>query len=287
VAQRLDELLDYANTTDSNGDYLYAGGQSRTKPFSLGNNVTHYAGDDQARLLQVGPERKVVTADNGIDVFMRIRDGNGDFNVSAAAGNTGTGVISNGSVKDHGLLTGDSYAIQFTSATTYDVVNTGSGAAVISGATYVPDDSILFDGMEVSINGTPAAGDSFAIAPSANQDLFATVRDFMQALQSNPANPAEQAKFRQDMNNVMSNLDQALDHLLARRSEVGTRLSYIDSSREENSAIQFQMDKTLAEIEGLDLAEAISQLQYQMTAMQALQQTFSRMEGLSLFNYLR
>jgi len=286
IEQQLSELIDYANTIDSNGDYLFAGNNGDTQPFS-GNNPVSYAGDDGMQTVQIGPGRTVTTSHSGMDVFQRIRNGNGKFNVSAAAGNTGTAIISQGSVTDNALFQQNDYSIQFTSATTYDVVDNTTGSTLVTGATYTADAQIQFAGLQVSISGTPATGDNFQIKPSTNQDLFQTVNNFIDILKNPPANDAEKAQRRQKMNAFMSDLDQTFEHINSSRSEVGTRLKYIDSSREENSAIKFQVDKTIAELEDLDYAEAISRLQFQMTTLEAIQRTFSRLEGMSLFNYLR
>lgn len=286
VEQQLSELIDYANTLDSNGDYLFAGNNGDTQPFS-GNNPVSYAGDDGAQTVQIGPGRTVTTSHSGVDVFQRIRNGNGNFNVSAGAGNTGTAIMSQGSVTDNTLFQKHDYSIQFTSPTTYDVIDNTTATTLVTGATYTADAQIQFAGLQVSISGTPATGDNFQVKPSANQDLFQTVNNFIDILKNPPANDAEKAQRRQKMNAFMSDLDQTFEHVNANRSEVGTRLSYIDSSREENSAIKFQVDKTIAELEDLDYAEAISRLQFQMTTLEAIQRTFSRLESMSLFNYLR
>lgn len=286
VEQQLSELIDYANTLDSNGDYLFAGNNGNTQPFS-GNNPVSYAGDDGVQTVQIGPGRTVTTSHSGMDVFQRIRNGNGNFNVSAATGNTGTGIVAQGSVTDNALFQKHDYSIQFTSATTYDVIDNTTATTLVTGATYTADAQIQFAGLQVSISGTLATGDNFQIKPSANQDLFQTVNNFIDILKNPPANDAEKAQRRQKMNAFMSDLDQTFEHINSSRSEVGTRLSYIDSSREENSAIKFQMDKTIAELEDLDYAEAISRLQFQMTTLEAIQRTFSRLESMSLFNFLR
>jgi flagellar hook-associated protein 3 FlgL len=46
------------------------------------------------------------------------------------------------------------------------------------------------------------------------------------------------------------------------------------------------MERTLSQIQDLDYAEAISTMTLQMTGLQAAQQSFSRVQGLSLLNYI-
>jgi len=44
--------------------------------------------------------------------------------------------------------------------------------------------------------------------------------------------------------------------------------------------------KALSSIEDLDFAEAVSRLNLQLTGLQAAQQSFARIQNLSLFNFL-
>ena len=114
------QLLGLANSTDGNGQYMFSGYKGSTQPFSETSpgNVA-YNGDQGQRLMQISPSRQIAVSDAGSDVFMQIKNGNGTFVTAAAAGNTGTGLISAGSATT--TYDGNSYQISFTSATTYDV----------------------------------------------------------------------------------------------------------------------------------------------------------------------
>lgn len=91
LKQRLASLVDLANTQDGTGLYIFSGFQSSTKPFAvdagatppytLGVGTTHvaYAGDGGQEQLQVSASRVVATSENGIDVFMRVRDDAGNI----------------------------------------------------------------------------------------------------------------------------------------------------------------------------------------------------------------
>lgn len=119
-----------------------------------------------------------------------------------------------------------------------------------------------------------------------NQDLFTTVSQFIDALESSPGTPAEKEAMQQSINDTIANLDSGLDHINTVRARVGTRLNSVDSSREENSNIKLQIERTRSEVEDIDIAEAITSLQTQANSLEILQKTFSRIEGLSMFNYL-
>jgi flagellar hook-associated protein 3 FlgL len=69
------------------------------------------------------------------------------------------------------------------------------------------------------------------------------------------------------------------------KTQVGSRLSAIDSQGDSNGAFALTVQSTLGELEDLDYAEALSRLSLQMTTLEAAQQTFIRTQQLSLFNF--
>lgn len=285
VSLRLDELYDLANTKDSNGDYLFAGSNSQTRPFTRSVPVT-YSGSDDAPQTTVGLGRKLTMADSGADVFMRIRSGNGDFSVSASDTNTGTGLVSTGSVVDSSAYDSTPYRIQFTSDSQFDVIDINTGTALQTGVDYNSRSKIEFAGISTNIIGAPKAGDSFDIVPSRQQDVFSTIAKLSAALTSSPSTGAERARFQQKLNETLQNIDNSLDHLNTTRAKVGNRLNSIDSSREENASISLQLETMRAGIEDADIADSVTRLQNKATSLEILQKTFVRVEGLNLFNYM-
>ena len=285
VKLQLDELYTLANSRDSFGNFLFGGSNNQTGPFAKGDPVV-YNGKDDSTDLTIGLGRKVKTGDSGIDVFMRIRNGNGTFSTAPDAANTGSGVISQGAITDHSQFDGSTYRLQFTSATTYDILNDTTGGTVSTGNTLSAGDPIEFNGMRTTINGSPASGDSFVMEPSQYQDLFSTVSRFVNAIDQNPTTAAESAKLTQAVNDTIVNLDVSLDHINTVRAGVGARLNSIDSSREQNSNVQLQIERILSDVEDIDIAEAVTNLQTQANTLEILQKSFSRIEGLSLFNFM-
>ncbi|MCU7906855.1 MAG: flagellar hook-associated protein FlgL [Candidatus Thiodiazotropha sp. (ex Epidulcina cf. delphinae)] len=73
-----DALMGLANTRDSNGEYIFAGYDADSIPFSNPTDgVFAYGGDMGARTLQISATRQVQDRDNGFDVFMDIDTGTG------------------------------------------------------------------------------------------------------------------------------------------------------------------------------------------------------------------
>ncbi|MFQ3199519.1 MAG: flagellar hook-associated protein 3 FlgL [Zhongshania sp.] len=284
MRHQLDSLLSYANTKDSSGHFIFAGYQESSAPFSKTANGYIYNGDDGQRELQIGPSRRMADGDPGSDVYMGIFNGNGQFIASAATANAGTGVIGAGSVADVPAFNRDNITIRFSSDTQYDLVD-DSGAIIDSGD-YLDGGDIRVAGMSVNIEGQPAAGDEFTLGPSRRQDLFSMVESLTVSLETERNNPAERATQHNQINTALSGLDQALDHLIQKQSNIGARMVSLQFQVDINEGAALQIAESLGVINELDYAEAISRFSQQQTALQVAQQAFAKTQGLSLFNYL-
>lgn len=287
VEQRLNELLDFANTKDANGDFLFAGFRAQTRPFQRAAGGFVYNGDQGVRELQVSATRRVAAGDSGDDIFMRVPGGNGSFAVSAQGANTGTGVMSPGSITDPTAYTHHAYSVRFTSDTTYDVIDENLGAPVATAQTYQPGAGIRFDGIEVSIDGAPLSGDRFDIAPRPVQSVFETLQRFVDTMSVNPSGGAEEAQHTQAMNDIIDSLDRGLSHVLEVRTTVGARLTALESVELEAENLSFELQRARSQLEDVDIESAISLLQREINVLEISQATFVRLSDLSLFNFLR
>ncbi len=284
----LGQLVTMANTRDANGEHIFAGYSGATQPFSQSaSGSVAYSGDAGSRFLQIGATRQVATGDSGQDVFRAIRNGNGTFQVNSASGNSGTGIIDSGSVTDPASYVANNFRIQFTSTTTYDIINDTTSTTVASGQSYTSGAAIGFNGLQVTITGQPSATDSFTVKPSTNQDLFATALSLTTALESGAVGGTGLAQFHNAMNRFLTDTDQAQNHLLDFRARIGARLSAIDSQKDINDGFSLQLTQSVSQLHDLDYASAIATLNTQLTALEAAQQVFARIQGLSLFNFLR
>ena len=288
--QILDELLSLSNTVDSNGDYLFAGHQGNVQPFSRNTaGGFDYNGDDGTRLIQVGPSRQIQDSDSGTAVFRAIRNGNGTFTTADGAANTGTGIIDAGTVV--GSFVPDTYTITFTQALptdpiTYQVDGAACGNVIAAGTPYQEGAAINFNGVNTNITGTPANGDTFTVTPSANQDVFTTVQNLITAFEAGASDDVTRTQLHNAVNRTLVDLDQAQENVLNIRASIGTRLNAIDSQQSNNDDLLLQVQETLSTINDLDYAEAVSRLNLQLTGLQAAQQAFTRVQNLSLFNFI-
>ncbi|MCP1675614.1 flagellar hook-associated protein 3 FlgL [Natronocella acetinitrilica] len=290
IRQLQDQLVQLANTQDGTGEFIFAGSNTRTRPFALGDGDVNYTGDQTQRLVQAGPSRQLATNHTGFETFMRIREGNGEFTTAAAPGNGGTAVIDGGRILDRTVAFDGPYTIAFTEQAngelTYTVSNAGGN--LVEDAPYNRGDAIVFDGREVAISGTPVDGDSFEVAPAGFNSLFGMLDDLAAALEASGSNETsvDRSRFLNAGNSALGNLDQALDNILNIRSEVGARLNAVDGERRANESSLLDLREAKSNIEDVDYAKAISELNLRQVGLQAAQQSYVRIQGLSLFNFL-
>jgi len=285
ITERLGELYEAANTRDASGDYLFGGSRTSTRPFDRGD-PTVFNGDTVPRELPIGSTRRISTGDSGADAFMNVPSGNGRFAVEADSANTGGGVIAAGSVTDPTAFREANYRIEFTSPTTFDVIDADANTTLLAAQSFADGASIVFEGISTSVSGSPAAGDVFHVSPSVSQDLFGTVARLEKLLATPVTTPVDQTRLRQGIDTAIVEIDNALDTINAVRGRVGARLQAIDSARDENEGIVLQLERTATELEDVDIADAVTRLESRAFALEALQKSWMRVENLSLFNYL-
>jgi len=289
LRSQIDSLMGLANSRDGAGGYLFSGYQDQSQPFVRTSSGVAYQGDQGGRALQVSAQRAMDIGMNGASVFEGARAGNGTFMVTASSANTGGGIADAGQVVDPAALTGHTYQVSFhgaPGAITYDVVDTTASATVVTGAAYTAGMAIRFDGLQFSMSGTPAVNDSVDVAPSPRQSLFKTLDDLAATLESSGAGTLGAATFHSRRLSSLASIDQALNQVLGARTAAGARLGELDALGTQNSTQQLGYEAELADLTGLDYNAAVSTLAQQQASLQAAQQSYLRVTGLSLFNYL-
>ena len=283
----VDELLQLSNTKNASGEYIFSGYNSRTPAFAKSGNGYVYQGDQGQRLLQVSEGTQIAVRDNGADVFEGMRTGDGRFTLISPATNAGGGLITMSSTSD---AVQENYTITFTQANpgddvTYSAVGDQSG--VVATGIYEPGSAIGFNGITLEVEGAPSNGDSYQVNRSERQGIFQTVRTISDSLIDDVNTLAQSAKLANDLGQSLSTLDQALEHLQSRRTIVGNRLQALDTRVNENSNERLRLEINVSELQDIDFAEAVSRLNLQSTALQAAQQAYIKIQGLSLFNFIR
>jgi flagellar hook-associated protein 3 FlgL len=287
VRQKLEELVASGNTRNASGEHIFAGTAVDTVPFTVnaaGDVI--FNGNENVRQLSIAENRTLAEGFSGIDVFMRVRNGNGTFVMDVAPANTGTGRLINDTLTNVAGYVPHDFRIQFTAANTFDVINDSTGATVLAAQPYSPGAAISFNGLSVAVTGTPATGDAFTVAPSENQSVFATLKNVIAAIELNPFSLTLSAQQTFDLDRGLTDIDQALSNLNSMRTSVGTRSNTLESQQKTNEDLSTQLQTVKSRLEDVDPVKAISELARHSQVLEAAQQAFARVQGLSLFNYL-
>ena len=286
IDERLNELLSLANTIDSNGDYLFAGYQNDSAPFTeatIGSrDFVNFNGDDGVRSVQISQNRQLPVDIPGREIFMEVASANALREIPDPA-NGGTGIVAPASVVDSTQFVPGDYEIRFVAAGVYDVFDVAGGVNIVTGATYTDGQDINFQGIRTSITGAPAAGDVFTISAGQFQDVFSIVASLSETLKSALTADVRAANIGQSL----ADLDSAFENALNARTRIGGRLNALEAQREDNEAQVAVTRSTLSTLRDTDLAEAISQLTLEQTTLDAAQAVFARITSSSLFNFLK
>ena len=285
------QLVQLANTTDASGNALFAGTSTTTTPFVLNSDGSvSYAGNGDNQMTAIGSGLRIPNSDEGAGLFMNIPAGNGSFVASAAAGNTGTLLVGATSVADSSAWKAATaagpvdYQISFDAAGNWTATDANNGNAVVASGSYQDGGSVSFNGMTIALSGTPAAGDTVNVQSGQTQDVFATLTNMIDALNDGSL---DDTQLGNTMSRQIESIDRAQDQISSTQTDVGGRLNRLTQQQSTYSDLTLTYQTTLSGVQDTDMASAISQLMLQSTALQASQQTFAKVQGMSLFDYLK
>ena len=202
-----------------------------------------------------------------------------------ANSNTGTASASVGGVYDAALLTGHSYRLVF-NASTYDVLDITAGTTLSTATAYTSGAAIRFDGMEISVEGSPAIGDRIDVTPSTNQSLFKTLADAINAVSAPAGTPSAAARRTTNLGTALAELDSGAERVLAVRADFGSRLRELEDLGALGERERVLLAGQRSRLEDVDYAKAASDFQRQQLALEAAQKTQVRMTSLSLFDFI-
>lgn len=301
-------LKTVANARDTMGLPLFAGFGS-AEPFAEGPQGVVYRGDGGRPTLRMSETATLATGLNGAEVFM-----------SVPTDNDGTRSLFD-MVDD--LIATLSLPLQpsrpdhrvpnqglFTPAATRDPVNltftlTGpDGSATISAEVMRGTPAVLRDAVNAA---TPGTGITARIADDGESLIFEsrgdiTVSNFIQptagrqpvasfvalddAFVPNAVGVVLRTE-RMSSSHMVGLFGDAVSHAAAQRAEVGALGRLAEDHAGVLADRKLRMDQSIANLQDLDVAAAITKLQQLLLTEQASQQTFVKINGSSLFDYMR
>ena len=288
------QLLDLSNTQNTNGDYIFSGYQTEQKPFSQQvDGSVIYNGDTGVNELQVSKNLNVATNQTGDAAFLNVANAIGDFKAIYATNTSGVAIesanVTNRETYNTSPLPHD-YKFTFAAVTNDLTVTDSVGSIVFPTPPSIPvpytaGDTISFDGIDVTLSGNPLPGDSFTISEEENISVFSTINDAIAWMESGVVS-SNQEKHQVDYNSILNQLSSAMTHITSRRVDSGVRLQVLESQKSRHLDSELNIASGQSAIEDLDFAKAISEFEQSKIALQASQQAFSKVQGLTLFNYI-
>jgi flagellar hook-associated protein 3 FlgL len=287
----LASMLHLANSQDGNGEYLFNGFQASKLPFIQTSDGFKYQGSYEGNSIAISDYTQVQHSDSGFAVFGDIKTGNGSFSVAAnTATNTGTGVLQPVTTLDANEVVDDDYTltivINSSGKLAYEIIGLSSGQVIpappltapADAPEYTPGGAITFNGITTQLNGEPAVGDEFTIKQSRPQNIFQTLQNIIDTLKT----PHTSAKIQADMTQALleqsSTLAGSLNHLVNQLASVGDRKKMVEDQIKLNKDRSLDQQVILGSLSEVDMAEAISGLTQQLTALNMSQQSYSKVQ---------
>ncbi len=189
---------------------------------------------------------------------------------SDAAANTGNARIDAGSVPNTAAWVRGDYTLSFTSANSWQV--TDAASTIVSSGGYTSGAPISFKGVQVTLTGTPASGDSFSIKDNANGS--GDNRNALQiaALLGKPI-----------LNGGTVSLSDTVGRLIG---NIGVQTNQAQTGRDAQQLVMNDANTAMSNLSGVNLDEEAANLMRYQQAYQAAAKVISVADSLfqSLLN---
>lgn len=304
LAAREDELYNLFNTRNARGEYTFGGFKGDTQPFVRNSDGSYdYLGDEGQRSIQIANSKFVPINDNGKELFVNISNVNRVVTSPTEPGpgepRISLGVVENKADYDSEFFPYEQLRIVVGSdAQSYQVLNP-SGVSISEGLLESDAESsysIRFAGVAVKLDGALAAGDTFTVdrgdvstepGNKETRSVLESIAFLRKNLETGGDTPNDKLMRRDVLAVSLENIDNAMNNVLRVQTTLGARMNVIESTENENAEANQINQSVQSSLKDLDYAEALSKLSLQTVVLQAAQQSFVKVSGLSLFNLLR
>ena len=304
------ELFSVANSTDSSGAFIFGGYHTNTQPFQKDNDLNIvYKGDRGTNAVSVSETRTIGTTLDGGSVFMAVKSGNAvspmftilediinsirtasESVVEASAIGKATLQINNENPGNYSFNLSDSsssvdISVDLPSSDLSGLVTAINAAglnitATLSGSTItlVDDNNGPITIKDLQIEGidrsekTPKSFLTFDAVDGAGTSL---------------GHPQILYDKNQTIQNRLDDIKSVQEHIANQKAVIGARTNSLERQKELLAQRNIQVSEDMSEISDADLAALVTDLQGQITGLQASQQAFVKISNLSLFQYLR
>ncbi|RTR39329.1 flagellar hook-associated protein FlgL [Shewanella canadensis] len=279
----LDELLNVANSKDESGNYMFSGNETGTQPFAFdatGNIV--YSGDNGVRQSVVASGVTIGTNIAGDSAFMNAPSGMGDYSANYLATQAGDFKVESATVPPPITPAGQTYTFTMVGADLE--IRDATNTLVQTEVNFDPSNPIVYNGLEVKVDGMPADGDEFSITYQSNVSIFDTINDAITLLES--PNKINTPQGKAELAQVLNNIDSGVNQISIERGVSGNGLKALESHNMTHVEEKVVNSSALSMLEDLDYASAITEYEKQQLALNAVSNVFSKVGSVSLFDYI-
>ena len=292
------------NTRSEDGKFIFSGYQDSTQPYQFDSaaGMYTYNGDQGQHQITIAEGVSIKASDNGFDTFEKTNARlNVESNTVSVSGSiTAASVYVDGQAefdKFHqanynadptALATANTYSVLVspgataTDPQTYEIYR--DGAALTPAVTgEVTDEPIDFAGMKIEFEGTAPGQLDFSLEKPGKENVLNTLQALITGLNDGTL---EGDDFQQVLADGLVQLQNASEQVVFTQASLGGRMNALERVSDSNLALDIQNKSNRSNLVEVDMAEAISELTKQETALQASQATFGRLTNLSLFDYL-
>jgi len=283
---KLNNLFHLANTQDADGQYVYSGINATVPAYQQVNGSYQYQGSSSPLMINVSPNMDMLYGEAGNKIFDRIYSGNGTFSITAPSSNQGSAFLSPGTVNTANYVS-DQYSIQFVTNSNgelaYQVTGVNTGQIIPAPPATTPQNApvvtsgmgISFNGVSLTVQGQPVAGDSFQIQPSTSHNVFDLLQGAINVLKTPVTN---QGNYNQLMSQTSAAFSQVLNQFTQRQAEIGTQAATIYDLQDSSKVNINNEEIALGKLENADMNAAVSALAQQSLILQATQESYMKMQ---------
>jgi flagellar hook-associated protein 3 FlgL len=292
------ELLDLMNSRNAEGGYIFSGFQDKKQAYIFNQTTGNYEfqGDDGHKALQISPTITLPSNDSGKLVFDNV---NARFKTTPAVISAGGATNASVEVIDQsrfdafykqnydGLTpANNNFNVVLTAPSTYEIQRNGASLVPAVTGTFVPDQPIAFNGLAITIGNALAVPGQvdFSLQPPVKKNILNTINEFIAALE-NPA--LSSFAFNEVLSDTLTQTSTAASSIDSSLSAIGGRINVLDSVFATNEDLTINNKAYRADLAEVDYAAALTEITKQETALQAISNTFVKVTGVSLFDFIR
>lgn len=287
LEESLNLLFDLTNTKTADGEYIFSGNQSLQPTMVKQSDGTFKCQADSGfRQVKVAPSVKVTTSDSGLGIFEQCQ-------LCRTASSDAASTISYKDNEQFNKFVNDYYQNGGNNDFTVSVATDGKYElkslrynTVLQSGTLGDSKTITFNGMEIKMNGDytqRALNSTIKLDKPKNDNFLNSISRVIDVLRDDNVSHAEKMSM---LASGQVNIEYAKENVNVALGHVGGRLTNIEDVINSNSTLSEIKTQAKANISEVDVYEATENLLKQQTALNFAQQTFSKVNGTTLFDYI-